>query len=189
MKLSLSSVSLPGKLALAALGLGALALFAIPTARAVTIQPRSSPHGAKRSRSRLRAGARRLDPPGEERLRLIDLRDAAAFAAYHIPSAETLRSPSCRATVWRANERSSSTPRSIHSAQAWFLLWRKGSRGLHPARRAGRVERPHPASHGDRRGLPQAPAAVAAPGEAAATTGAPARPPKKKRRRGAERRV
>lgn len=86
----LSRLGTNQRLALAALVLGALAIFARPVARA-SVDPRELAMAVQRGFDRVQP--RELAGwiiKGRSDYRLIDLREEAAFAAYHIPAAENV---------------------------------------------------------------------------------------------------
>ncbi|MBI3112348.1 MAG: hypothetical protein HYZ01_12345 [Ignavibacteriales bacterium] len=125
----LTSLSLNKWLALAAGGLGVLALFA------------GSPFQGHRVTIDLKDLARTIESEGDHveadqlaerimlksRMRVIDLRDSISFASYHIPTAQLLsmeelleeRSPKEEMLVLYSEG-------GIHAAQAWMLLKAKG---------------------------------------------------------------
>jgi rhodanese-related sulfurtransferase len=151
MKLSISGWSLKSKLALAAFVLGALAVFGDPTGGgAVTIHPQELAALVQKEVDHVSvhdlAG---WIVQGKSDYRLIDLRDAGAYSAYHIPPAENLAITDLPGDTLARNEKIVLySEGGIHSAQAWFLLKAQGFEGVyilrggHP-RAAGRLrERP-----------------------------------------------
>ncbi|HBL31255.1 MAG TPA: hypothetical protein DD490_30885 [Acidobacteria bacterium] len=132
MNISLASWSLPSKLALVALGLGALALFGDPYGGgAVTIQPRELAAMVQKEVDHV--SVQELSDwvlQGRTDYRLIDLRDATAYAAYHIPTAENLLITELPGDSLARNEKIVLySEGGIHSAQAWFLLQAEGYKG------------------------------------------------------------
>lgn len=189
MNVSLTSWSLPGKLALAALALGALALFGDPYGGgAVTIQPRELAAMVQKEVDHV--SVQELADwilQGRSDYRLIDLRDAAAFAAYHIPSAENLAITELPGDSLARNEKIVLySEGGIHSAQAWFLLQAQGYKGAYILRDGldewnGRILHLTETAEA----LPQAPAAVAAPQvKPPSPPAVPAAAPKKKKKEG-----
>jgi rhodanese-related sulfurtransferase len=68
---------------------------------------------------------------GKSDYRLLDLRDAAAFAAYHIPTAENVPLASLNDGSLQRNENLVLySEGGIHAAQAWMLLRALGYRGV-----------------------------------------------------------
>jgi hypothetical protein len=68
---------------------------------------------------------------GKGDYRLLDLRDAAAFAAYHIPTAENVPIASLAdASLTRDETVVLYSEGGIHAAQAWMLLAAMGYRGV-----------------------------------------------------------
>ena len=130
----MSALTLNQKLALLALTLGLVAIGARPMrGSVVTID----------ARDLARIVATEVDHVGVEELadwivagrsdyRLVDLRGAAAFASYHIPTAENV--PLAALPDYPFGRREKIVLYSdggIHSAQAWFLLQAKGYRGVY----------------------------------------------------------
>ena len=134
MRMWTSALTLNQKLAFLALALGAFAIGARPMrGNVVTID----------TGDLARIVATEVDHVGVEELagwiiagrsdyRLVDLRGAAAFASYHIPTAENVQLPALPDYPFGRQEKIVLySDGGIHSAQAWFLLRAKGYRGVY----------------------------------------------------------
>jgi rhodanese-related sulfurtransferase len=130
----MSALTLNQRLALLALTLGVVAIGARPMrGNVVTID----------ARDLARIVAAEVDHVGVDELadwiiagrsdyRLVDLRGAAAFASYHIPTAENVPLPALPDYPFGRQEKIVLySDGGIHSAQAWFLLRAKGYRGVY----------------------------------------------------------
>lgn len=121
-------MNLQGKLALAAFGLGALAVFGDPYGGGrVTL--RTEELAAMVQGEVDHVTVQELDSwivQGRQDYRLIDLRDPAAYAAYHIPPAENLPITALPGDLERNEKIVLYSEGGIHSAQAWFLLQARG---------------------------------------------------------------
>jgi uncharacterized protein len=134
MKKWILALTLNQRLAVLALALGVIAIGARPMrGNAVTID----------ARDLARIVATEVDHVSVEELadwiiagrsdyRLVDLRGAAAFASYHIPTAENVPLPALPDyPLGRQEKIVLYSDGGIHSAQAWFLLRAKGYRGVY----------------------------------------------------------
>jgi rhodanese-related sulfurtransferase len=189
MKLSISQWSLPGKLALVALALGALAVFGDPYGGgAVTLHPRELAVMVQKEIDHV--AVEELAGwiiQGRSDYRLIDLRDAGSWAAYHIPTAENIPITALPGDTLARNEKIVLySDGGIHSAQAWFLLAAQGYKGVYilrggldewNARILSKTAMAPPAAPGSAVPKAQAPSPPRAPA-------APATAPKKKRKEG-----
>jgi rhodanese-related sulfurtransferase len=130
----MSALTLNQRLALLALTLGVVAIGARPMrGSVVTID----------ARDLARIVATEVDHVGVDELadwiiagrsdyRLVDLRGAAAFASYHIPTAENVPLAALPDYPFGRQEKIVLySDGGIHSAQAWFLLRAKGHRGVY----------------------------------------------------------
>ncbi len=128
MNLALSRWGLQGKLALAALALGAVAMAGDPYGGgSVTIHPRELALEVHNEVDHVTA--RQLAGwiiEGKSDYRLIDLRDAPAYAAYHVPGAENLPLTDLPGDLARNEKIVLYSDGGIHSAQAWLLLKAQG---------------------------------------------------------------
>src|SRR5579884_3929762 len=122
------------RLALAAFALGAGALFAHPTSgAAVRMDPQELALIAERGADRI-APATLADwiIQGRADYRLLDLRDAGQYAAYHIPTAENVPMSALPAADIARNERvilySDDGARSI---EGWVVLRARGVRNVY----------------------------------------------------------
>lgn len=121
-------MNLQGKLALAAFGLGAIAVF-------------GDPYGGGRVTIRTQELAAMVQDEvdhvtvqdlaawiveGRGDYRLIDLRDPKDYDAYHIPPAENLPITGLPGDLERNEKIVLYSDGGIHSAQAWFLLQAQG---------------------------------------------------------------
>ncbi len=124
-----SSMTLNQKLASAAFVLGAVAVFARPTpGGAVSIDAPALAAIVQRDADEIAP----LDladwiVQGRSDFRLVDVRDAAAYATYHIPGAEHVALPSLAEAVLPRNEKVVVYGADgVRAAQAWFLLKARG---------------------------------------------------------------
>ena len=132
MRFRLSQLSLQQKLALAALLLGVVALFGNPYGGgAVEIEARELARVVEGEVDHVTAPeladwliAGRTD------FRILDLRDEASYAAYHVPGAERVPITGLADyPLWRNERIVLYSDGGIHSAQAWFLLRAEGYAG------------------------------------------------------------
>lgn len=200
MNLSLARIeqwSLPSRLALVALVLGALAVFGDPYGGgAVTLHPQELAALVQKEVDHV--SVQELSDwiiQGRSDYRLIDLRDAASYAAYHIPPAENIPIIDLPGDTLARNEKIVLySDGGIHSAQAWFLLKAQEYRGVYILR--GGLEEWNdqilhltaPADASTKQSAP-APSAVAAPAVKAPSLPAAPRAqtptaPKKKKKEG-----
>jgi hypothetical protein len=130
----ISALGLNQRLALLALVLGLLAIWATPTRGSrVTIDPKDLSVIVAKEVDHVRvqdlAG---WIIAGRSDFRLIDLRDQRAFAEYHIPTAENVPLASLLEYPLSRNEKVVLySDGGIHSAQAWFLLVANGFKGAY----------------------------------------------------------
>lgn len=180
MKLSIAPKSLQGRLALAALVLGAVAIFGDPYGGgAVTLHPQELAVLVQKEVDHV--SVQELAGwiiQGKSDYRLIDLRDAQAYATYHIPLAENLAITDLPGDTLARNEKIVLySDGGIHAAQAWFLLKAQGYRGVYILR--GGLE------EWNDRIAPATPSVAAAPAvKAPSLQTAPAAAPKKKKKEG-----
>jgi rhodanese-related sulfurtransferase len=130
----LPQLTLNQKLAAVALGLGALALFA---------QPHRGPFVKLDARELALVVEQEVDHvkpadlaawivEGQSDYRLIDLRTADEFAAYHIPTAENAQLTALTEYPLLRNEKIVLySEGGIHSSQAWLLLRAQGYEGVY----------------------------------------------------------
>lgn len=122
------------RLAAAALILGALAVFARPMPGAtVSVDARELAAIVQGEVDRV-SPLELADWIVQERAdyRLVDLRDATAYAQYHIPSADNVSIAELANGELARNERIVLySDGDVRAAQAWFLLKAKGYRGVH----------------------------------------------------------
>jgi hypothetical protein len=130
----LPQLTLNQKLAAVALALGALALFS---------QPHRGPFVKLDARELALVVEQEVDHvkpaelaawivEGRADYRLIDLRTADEFAAYHIPTAENAQLPALTEYPLLRNEKIVLySEGGIHSAQAWLLLRAQGYEGVY----------------------------------------------------------
>ena len=131
---AVSRLSLNQKLAALALVLGLVAVFAHPVAGgSVNMSPKELALVVSKE-------VDHVDPleladwivAGRSDFRLVDLRDAQAYAQYHIPGAENVPLASLPDAGLLKNERIVVySDGGIHSAQGWFLMRAKGYRGVY----------------------------------------------------------
>jgi rhodanese-related sulfurtransferase len=129
---SLSRLSWQQKLALTAAALGALAVFGEPygggrveisTRELAAIVQGEIDHVSP-------AELAQWIVAGRTDYRLLDLRDAGAFAEYHIPGAENVALTALEEyPLWRNERIVLYSDGGLHAAQAWFLLRAKGYSG------------------------------------------------------------
>jgi rhodanese-related sulfurtransferase len=134
MRRFLSTLTLNQKLAIAALLLGAGALFAQPQAgHAVSISPRELARVVETESDQVTA--RDLAGwiiAGRANYRLLDVRDAAQYDAYHIPGAELVPLTSLPDRSFAPTEKLVVyADGAVRSAQAWFLLRAGGARNAY----------------------------------------------------------
>lgn len=134
MNLSITHWSLQSRLALAALVLGAVAIFGDPYGGgAVTLKPRELAAMVQKEVDHV--SVQELAGwivQGRSDYRLIDLRDPQAFATYHIPPAENIPITGLPGDALARNEKIVLySDGGIHSAQAWFLLEAQGYQGVY----------------------------------------------------------
>lgn len=170
--------TLQSRLALVALGLGALAAFGDPYGGGgVKIRPREL--AAEVQREVDHVTAQELSGwilQGRGDFRLIDLRDAASYAAYHIPQAENLPITDLPGDSLARNEKIVLySDGGIHSAQAWFLLKAEGYKGVYILR--GGLDEWNERIRGIQSGTPGSVASANPAAAPAAASAAPAPPP------------
>ena len=129
-----STLTLNQKLAAAAAALGAIAIFANPLpGGAVSIDARTLADIVERD-------ADRIEPveladwiiQGRSDFRLIDVRDAEAYAKYHVPGAEHVPFGSLTDAALPRNEKLVVyADDGVRAAQAWFLLRARGHAGAY----------------------------------------------------------
>ena len=128
------TLTLNQKLALAAIGLGAVALFAEPrSGHAVSIAPKDLAVIVQREGDHVTV--RELADwivAGRADHRVIDLRSAEEYAAYHIPGAEHVPVAALPDRRFGPTEKVVLySDGGIHAAQAWFLLRAQGARNTY----------------------------------------------------------
>jgi rhodanese-related sulfurtransferase len=130
----LSTLTLDQRLAAVALALGAIAIFARPVpGGTVSIDPVELAAIVQTEVDHVAP----LDladwiVAGRADYRLVDLRDARAYAEYHIPGAENVEITGLQDAGLARNERIVLySDGGIHSAQAWFLLRARGYGGAY----------------------------------------------------------
>jgi rhodanese-related sulfurtransferase len=125
---------LNARLAALAFALGAVALFATPTRHGpVTIDTQDLALAVQRGGDRVSARtlADRL-VKGQADFRVIDVRDEAAFARYHLPTAENVPIAALPDAGLPRNEKLLVyADDGVLAAQAWFLLRAQGYRGVY----------------------------------------------------------
>lgn len=129
MRLSIARWSLQSKLALLAFVLAAVAIFGDPYGGgAVTLHPQEL--ATLVSREADHVTVQQLADwiiKGQADFRLIDLRSAEDFAAYHIPGSENVPLADLPGQMPARNEKVVLySDGGIHAAQAWFLLAAQG---------------------------------------------------------------
>lgn len=134
MKISIARWSLQSKLALLAFVLGALAISGNPYGGgAVTLHPQEL--ATLVSREADHVTVQQLADwiiKGRADFRLIDLRKAEDYAAYHIPAAENVPLAALPGRMPARNEKVVLySDGGIHAAQAWFLLAAQGYSGAY----------------------------------------------------------
>jgi rhodanese-related sulfurtransferase len=130
----LPSLTLNQKLALAAFVLGAISLFAQPQpGHAVSIAPRDLAVMVQKGGDRV--AARDLADwilTGRADFRLVDLRAAELYAAYHIPGAEHVPIASLPDRPFGPTEKVVLySEDGTEAAQGWFLLRARGARNVY----------------------------------------------------------
>jgi rhodanese-related sulfurtransferase len=129
MRKALSSLGLGPRLAILALALGFVALFArVHPGRTVTVHEKELLTSVERQEDHVTpselAG---WIIEGRVDYRLVDLRDAKAFAEYHIPTAENVPLSTLPDAGLARNEKVVLYGQGgIHAAQAWMVLKGKG---------------------------------------------------------------
>ncbi len=130
----LSRLSTNQRLALVALLLGLVAVFARPTpGGTVSLSPQELAVIVQKEVDHVRP----LELAdwiikGRADYRPIDLRDEQAFAAYHIPGAENIRPSALQSSDLARNERLVLySDGGVHAAQAWFLLRAVGYKAVY----------------------------------------------------------
>jgi rhodanese-related sulfurtransferase len=124
-----SGLSLNQKLALGALLLGALALFARPhRGNVVTLDVKELAAAIDKEDDHVTAGELAgWIVAGRSDYRLIDLRSEKEYGAYHIPTAENVTLTALPDSSLLANEKIVLySEGGIHASQAWMLLRAKG---------------------------------------------------------------
>lgn len=121
-------MTLQAKLALAAFGLGALAVFGDPYGGGkVTIRTEELATLVHEEVDHVTAqDLAAWIVQGREDYRLIDLRDPKDYETYHIPPAENLPITDLPGDLERNEKIVLYSDGGIHSAQAWFLLKARG---------------------------------------------------------------
>ena len=131
-KIDMRSWTVGQRLALLALGLGALALLGKPTlGSTVTIDTQELANIVERKADHVTV-LELADwiVSGRTDYRLIDLRDEEAYAEYYIPTAERVAlSQLSDYPLYRNEKIVLYSEGGIHSAQAWFLLQARGYAG------------------------------------------------------------
>jgi rhodanese-related sulfurtransferase len=133
----ISRLTLNQRLALTAFVLGAVALAASPGRhRTVSLDPQELALAVQREADHVAVGALADDlVKGQADYRVIDVRSEAAYAAYHVPSAENVPIASLAAADLPRNEKLVLYgDDGVHAAQAWFLLKARGYRGVYMLR-------------------------------------------------------
>jgi len=131
---ALSKLSLNQRLGLIALGLGAVAVFAnVRPARTVTVHEKELLTSVERQEDHVMpAELASWIIAGRADYRLVDLRDAMAYAAYHIPTAESIPLPTLPDAGLPRNAKIVLYGQGgIHAAQAWMLLKGNGYAGVY----------------------------------------------------------
>lgn len=128
------TLSLNRKLAIGAIALGALAVFAEPYAGpAVSIAPRDLAVMVQREVDHVTP--RELADwivAGRADFRVVDVRSADQYAAYHIPGAENLSVAALPDQRFEPTEKVVLySDEGTHAAQAWFLLRARGARNAY----------------------------------------------------------
>jgi rhodanese-related sulfurtransferase len=125
------------RLALLALVLGAVAIGAVPARQGrVTLDPQDLALIVQREADHVSVQALADDlVKGQAGFRVVDLRNEAAFNAYHLPTAENIPIGALAAADLPRNERILVYgDDGVHAAQAWFLLEANGYRGVYMLR-------------------------------------------------------
>jgi rhodanese-related sulfurtransferase len=134
MRKVLSSLGLGPKLGILGLALGFVAVFArVYPGRTVTVHEKELLTSVERQEDHVMpAELASWIIAGRADYRLVDLRDPTAYAAYHIPTAESLPLASLPDAGLPRNARIVLYGQGgIHAAQAWMLLKGKGYVGVH----------------------------------------------------------
>jgi len=129
-----SSFSLNQKLALGALALGAVALFAQPSrGSVVTVDVRELAAIVDKEDDHVTAGELAASiVEGRSDYRLIDLRSAKDYAEYHVPTAENLTLAALPDASLARNEKIVLySEGGLHASQAWMLMRAKGFRSVY----------------------------------------------------------
>ena len=125
----LSKLTLNQKLGLVALALGAVAVFAdVAPARTVTVHEKDLLTSIERQEDHVTPSELAAwIVEGRADYRLVDIRDAKAYAEYHIPTAENLPLSSLAdGSLGRTEKIVLYGDGGIHAAQAWMVLKGKG---------------------------------------------------------------
>ena len=134
MKRRLSTLGVNQQLALLALVLGLVAVFAAPTGGSrVTVDPKDLAVIVAKEVDHVRVqDLADWIITGRSDYRLIDLRDERSYAEYHIPTAENVPLASLLDRGLARNEKIVLySDGGIHAAQAWFLLVANGFKGAY----------------------------------------------------------
>jgi rhodanese-related sulfurtransferase len=129
-----SRLTLNQRLALLAVVLGLVAVFAQPTRGGrVRIDPMELALGVQRDADHVRPqDLADWIIAGRSDYRLVDARDERSFAAYHVPTAENLPLASLAAADLGRNEKVVVyADGELQTAQAWFVLKAAGYSGVH----------------------------------------------------------
>ena len=125
----LSKLTLNQRLGLMALALGALAVFAeVAPARTITVHEKDLLTSVERQEDHVTPSELAAwIVEGRVDYRLVDIRDAKAYAEYHIPTAENLPlSTVVDGSLGRTEKIVLYGDGGIHAAQAWMVLKGKG---------------------------------------------------------------
>jgi rhodanese-related sulfurtransferase len=128
------ALTLSQRLALVGLALGAAAVFAdVHRGRTLTIHERDFATRIQRTEDHVAAGELAAwIIAGQQDYRLWDLRDAAAYAEYHIPTAENVPLSALGDQELPPTERVILySDGGIHASQAMMLLWAQGKRNVY----------------------------------------------------------
>lgn len=130
----LSKLTLNQKLAIIALALGAGALFAnVAPARTARVHEKELLTAVERREDHVTAGELAAwIVEGRADYRLVDVRDAKAYAEYHIPTAENLPLATVAdGALGRTENVVLYGDGGIHAAQAWMVLKGRGYTSVH----------------------------------------------------------
>ena len=130
----LSKLSLNQKLGVFALALGALAVFAnVAPGHTVTLNAKELLTGVERQEDHVTpAELAAWIVEGRTDYRLVDVRDAKAFAEYHIPTAENVPLATVLdGALRRADKVVLYGDGAVHAAQAWMVLKGRGFTRVH----------------------------------------------------------